>query len=110
MIPNIFLGFDTRSPPPLTQVRIVFFWGGGGWGGGGGQNFFAYCGRCVCIWTWVLKNHLEERLLDQVQGCGSYIPLFGGHLRSIPQGMILQVQPLVRSLFCPIKRFPNLFF
>ena len=24
--------------------------------GGGGQNFFAYCGRCMCIWTWVLKN------------------------------------------------------
>ena len=20
------------------------------------QNFFAYCGRCVCIWTWVLQN------------------------------------------------------
>ena len=22
----------------------------------GGQNFSAYCGCCVCIWTWVLKN------------------------------------------------------
>ena len=27
-----------------------------GGGGGGAQNFFAYRGRCVCIWTWVLKN------------------------------------------------------
>ena len=25
---------------------------------GGGQNFSAYCGLCVCIWTWVLKNFL----------------------------------------------------
>ena len=25
--------------------------GGGGWGG---QKFFAFCGRFVCIWTWVL--------------------------------------------------------
>ena len=31
-------------------------------------------------------------------------PLFlGGHPRSIPQGMILDVQPLVKSLFCLTK-------
>ena len=30
-------------------------------------------------------------------------PLFGGRLRSIPQGMILDVQPLVKSLFGLIK-------
>ena len=29
---------------------------GGGGVGGGGQNFFVYCGRCVCIWTWVLEK------------------------------------------------------
>ena len=23
---------------------------------GWGQNFFAYCARCVCIWTWSLEN------------------------------------------------------
>ena len=43
--------------PPRTGVP--FFrggWGVGGGGLGGGQNFFVYCGRCVCIWTWVLKN------------------------------------------------------
>ena len=57
-------------------------------------------------------NHLEERLLDQAQARMSYTPPppFGGHSRSIPQGMILDVQPLVKSLFCPIERSPNGFF
>ena len=39
-----------------------------------------------------------------------YPPFFRGHSRSIPQGMILAVQPLVKSLFCPIRPFPNGFF
>ena len=56
------------------------------------------------------RNHLEERLLDQVQVQASYAPLFWGHSRSIPEGMILDVQPLVKSLFCPIRQFPNGFF
>ena len=56
------------------------------------------------------KNHLEERLLDQAQARASYTPLFWGHSRSIPQGMILDVQPLVKSLFCPIRASPNGFF
>ena len=44
-------------------------------------------------------------------GAGVVYPsFFGGHSRSIPQGMILDVQPLVKSLFCPIRRFPNGFF
>ena len=53
------------------------------------------------------RNQLEERLLDQAQARASYTPLFWGHLRSIPQGMILDVQPLVKSLFCPIRPSPN---
>ena len=56
------------------------------------------------------ENHLEERLLDQAQARASYTPLFWGHSRSIPQGMILDVQPLVKSLFCPIRASPNGFF
>ena len=52
MTPNDFLDFDPRTPPH----RGTLFWGGGGGGGGGGQNLFVYCGRCVCICTWVLKN------------------------------------------------------
>ena len=46
---------------------------------------------------WVLvglpQNHLEERLLDQAQARASYTPLFWGHSRSIPQGMIFDVLP-----------------
>ena len=57
-----------------------------------------------------MQNHLEERLLDQAQARASYTPLFWGHSRSIPQGMILDVQPLVKSLFCPIRASPNGFF
>ena len=56
------------------------------------------------------ENHLEERLLDQAQARAAYTPLFWGHSRSIPQGMILDVQPLVKSLFCPIRPSPNGFF
>ena len=37
-------------------------------------------------------------------------PLFGGHSRSIPQGMIFDFQPLVKSLFCPMRQSPNGFF
>ena len=57
-----------------------------------------------------IQNHLEERLLDQAQARAAYTPLFWGHSRSIPQGMILDVQPLVKSLFCPIRPSPNGFF
>ena len=62
--------------------------------------------------AWLCRqyNHLEERLLDQAQARASYTPLFWGHSRSIPQGMILDVQPLVKSLFCPIRASPNGFF
>ena len=55
-------------------------------------------------------NHLEERLLDQAQARASYTPLFWGRSRSIPQGMIFDVQPLVKSFFCPIRESPNGFF
>ena len=35
-------------------------------------------------------------------------PIFGGgHSCSIPQGMILDVQPFVKSLICPTKQSPN---
>ena len=59
------------------------------------------------------KKHLEERLLDQAQVRASYVvypPLFGGHSRSIPQGMMFDLQPLVKSFFCPIRQSPNGFF
>ena len=39
-----------------------------------------------------------------------YPPPFGGYLRSIPQGMIFDVQPLVKSLFCPIRQSSIGFF
>ena len=56
------------------------------------------------------SNHLEERLLDQAQARASYTPLFWGHLSSIPQDVIFDVQPLVKALFCPIRQSPNGFF
>ena len=52
------------------------------------------------------ENHLEERLSDQAQAQALYTPPLGGHSRSIPQGMIFDVQPLVKSLFCPIRPSP----
>ena len=78
-------------------------------------NIAAYAYQDVHVWSALLtclqpENHLEERLLDQAQARASYTPLFGGHSRSIPQGMIFDVQPLVKSLFCPIRQSPNGFF
>ena len=51
----------------------------------------------LCEGNTKSQNHLEERLLDQAQAQASYTPLFGGHSRSIHQGMIFDVQPLVKS-------------
>ena len=68
----------------------------------------------VFLWQGLLvhgkTNHTEESLLDQTQARASYTPSFGAHLRSIPQGMIFDVQSLVKSLFCPIRQSPNGFF
>ena len=57
-------------------------------------------------------NHLEERLLDQAQAQTRAAPPFWGSFarRSIPEGMILDVYPLVKSFFCLTKRPPNEFF
>ena len=53
--------------PVLPRTWVPPFWGGG-------QNFFAYCGRCVCIWTWVLKNFfLENDPLTHGGGPGSQL-------------------------------------
>ena len=48
----------------------------------------------------------SKRGCYQAQARTSYTPpLFGGHLRSIPHGMIFDA--LVKSLFCPIRRSPT---
>ena len=47
--------------------------------------------------------------IKRKRGCHTP-PTFWGHSRSIPQGMILDVQPLVKSLFCPTKSYPHGFF
>ena len=46
-------------------------------------------------------NHKSPRrgLLDQAQVRTPYTPLFWGHSRTIPQGMVPDVQPLVKSSF-----------
>ena len=102
--------------------KIALRGGGGGWHGhpakeGGGvpeMGFragpFVLCKDGCCHQRRRNTNHLEERLLDQARAWASYTPLFWGHSRSIPQGMILDVQPLVKSLFCPVRPSPNGFF
>ena len=46
-----------------------------------------------------LVNHLEERLLVQAQARASYTHLLWGPSRSIPQCMVSNVQPPVKSSF-----------
>ena len=43
------------------------------------------------LWHRLAPNHLEERLLDQVQVRTHTPPLLGGRSRSIPEGIILDV-------------------
>ena len=87
----------------ITKHNVCTLYRGGG-----------FCDGNISLWDISYfkcgRNHLEERLLDQAQARASYTPLFWGHSRSIPQGMILDVQPLVKSFFCPIRASPNGFF
>ena len=52
------MNFSFLTPlAPRTRVPLLGGWGWGGGGvGGGGQNFFAYSGCCVWIWTQVPGN------------------------------------------------------
>ena len=90
----------------VFHLSGYYIWGGGFSQGFGTQTPYA------AFHPWQLKNrnHLEERLLDLAQARASYTPLFWGHSRSIPEGMIFDVQPLVKSLFCPVRPSPNGFF
>ena len=56
------------------------------------------------------KSPRREVVRSSAGACVVYPPLFGGRSLSIPRGMILDIQPLVKSLFCPRKRSPNGFF
>ena len=78
-------------------------------------------GKCVKIFRMQLAKRKQDDILQAQrqkedakrarQQAQVYIyihtPFFGVILRSIPQGMILDVQPLVKSLFCPIRPSPN---
>ena len=55
--------------------------------------------RFLGLW----KNHLEERLLDQVQAQVPFTAPVWGNSRSTPQGMISDAQPLVKPSFWETK-------
>ena len=96
---------DQPRPDNPGRIRYCFFFSFGMW------DLFFLSNNFEIVDSQILgQNHLEERLLDQAQARAAYTPLFWGHSRSIPQGMILDVQPLVKSLFCPIRPSPNGFF
>ena len=60
--------------------------------------------------TLSLDKSPRREVVRSSVGAGVVYPPFWGHSRSIPQGMIFDVQPLVKSLFCPIRPSPNGFF
>ena len=85
---------DARELHPLAKVA--------------GQSIWSTRSPAACF-TWgrwvsevtntTTSNHLEEGLLDQAQVHAPYTPPFWGHSRTIPQGMVPDVQPLVKSSF-----------
>ena len=99
-----------RVVPLLTWLSLAKPQNALEWGGGHLWRTTAWGVLHTPPPFFVGQNHLEERLLDQALARASYTPLFWGHSRSIPEGMILDVQPLVKSLFCPIRQSPNGFF
>ena len=61
---------------------------------------------------WIRRMHsVKSPRREVVRSSASagvvYPPFLGGHSRSIPQGMIFDVQPLVKSLFYRIRQSPN---
>ena len=57
--------------------------------------------HCGAAWkvprSGLVHTYRKILLLDQEQVRALYTPLFGGHLCSVPQGMIFDVQPLVKG-------------
>ena len=89
-------------PLPMAHVRARTFlpcWGMRG-----------HLTRCRLYSLRLLQGEGKSPRREVIRssaGAGVVYPPFGGgggHPRSIPQGMILDVQPLVKALFCPIKR------
>ena len=97
-----------KMPGPSSQASTCIGRGGGLGGGGGGgssfhffcsnaclpqglhrsltppafwgegHHFFAYCGRCVCIWTWVLKTfflHMDPLTNGRGPRSAIWVPL-----------------------------------
>ena len=110
MWPGSRLGAKAPKSFFLRRFGVQLLQSGGrvetAWGWGGGLRLPGWVGR------WVGWPQLARPPNPPPSGVtGQWLtPLLGGHSRSIPQGMILDVQPLVKSLFCPTKQSPNVFF
>ena len=71
------MNFSILTPPPSPLTEVHLFGGlgvGGGWWGLG-QNFFACCGCCMWISTWVLDNFF--RVIDPLTHGGVLSPNSG---------------------------------
>ena len=71
---------------------------------------------CAVFHSGQLKNHLAEVVRSKpsrrIYGKTPHTPPFWpfwAYSRTLPQGVELLVQPLVKSLFCPINASPNEF-
>ena len=85
----IFTCLYPFSPTPMLQCG-PFSWGEG-----------EYINTPSVYWA---KSPLRGAVGSSVGASVVYPPFFGSRSRSIPQGMILDVQTLIESLFCRIKR------
>ena len=102
---------QTDENPRLSYAEFQQVFGEGGCTGRAavwcGRQCESRAGRLLGIFS--AKSPRRE-VVRSSAGAGVVSPLFGGHLRSIPQRVVSDVQPLVKSFFCPIRRSSDGFF
>ena len=79
-------------------------------GNNGGVHWWEKCCNSTSVRTQVawmgadaytMEESPRREVVRSSLGAGVVCPPFGGHSRSIPQGMIFDVQPLVNHDFAP---------
>ena len=102
-----------HGPPPKPQNHLERLLDGGVPGpNSGSPPLCALAGEdlAVLLFSGTCKITSKKGCYIKRRRGRRIPPLFVGHPRSIPKGMIFDVQPLVKSFFCPINQSRDGFF